>query len=175
MSYDPFAYSSEPRPPDSLPTQRFALDPTAARQRVQVPAILLIVAGVVSLVMEIFPAMETFGAMVMPPAQFEAQMEQQNPQSREQMKQLGWTPQGMQQGIAWGFGIWSLLNPLASILVIVGGVCMLRLKGYSWAVFASVLSALPFCACSGCCGLGQIAGLWALVVLLNPEVRAAFS
>jgi hypothetical protein len=28
--------------------------------------------------------------------------------------------------------------------------------------------------CTGCCGLGQGIGIWALVVLLKPEVKALF-
>ena len=51
---------------------------------------------------------------------------------------------------------------------------MLSLRAYGLAVAASVITAIPCISCSACCGLGEGIGIWALVVLLNNDVRAAF-
>lgn len=53
-------------------------------------------------------------------------------------------------------------------LIILGAMKMRQLRNYGLAVTAAVLS---ICSCS--C-LPTIFGIWALVVLLNPEVKAAF-
>ena len=64
---------------------------------------------------------------------------------------------------------------ITALLNIIGGIQMLRLRSYGLALFASILAAIPCISCSACCGLGEGIGIWALVVLLNPEVRAAFA
>jgi len=49
---------------------------------------------------------------------------------------------------------------------------MLRFRGYRNAVVASVISLIPFC--SPVVLLGIPFGLWALVLLCQAEVQAAF-
>ena len=66
------------------------------------------------------------------------------------------------------------LGGLFSLLTILGAVRMMALKSYGLAVFVSVLAAVPCISCMACCGPGEGVGIWALVVLLNPEVRSAF-
>ena len=43
-----------------------------------------------------------------------------------------------------------------------------------FAVFVAVLTAIPCISPASCCLLGEAMGIWALVVLLNQEIRAAF-
>lgn len=173
MSFDPFAPGSE-LPPDDVPAFP-ARDPLLARKRVQAPAIALIVVGVLNLFLAAIPALQTIQATSMSPAEFENAIEKQNPQAREQMKQLGWTPQGTLRGFIWGFGIWAIVDFLASFVVFLGGIRMLSLKNHGLAIFAAILAAVPFLSCSGCCGLGTIVGIWAIVVLIHTEVRASFT
>ena len=33
---------------------------------------------------------------------------------------------------------------------------------------------VPCVSCAGCCGVGEVIGLWALIVLLSADVRSAF-
>lgn len=57
------------------------------------------------------------------------------------------------------------------ILVLLGAVSMLRVKSYALAKTGAILSLVP---CS-CCFLISIPfGIWALIVLNNPQVRSAF-
>jgi hypothetical protein len=169
MSYDPYADGTE-MPPASA-------EQSDARKRVQVPAILLIVVGVLNLFMAAWPAFQAFQMTHIPPEEVEEQMKKQNPQQWEQLQQMkkqGYSVETILRYAGISFVIWAVVDFLASFLVILGGVRMLALKNYGLAVLASVTAALPIISCTGCCGLGEIAGLWALVVLLSTDVRVAF-
>lgn len=56
-------------------------------------------------------------------------------------------------------------------VVIFGAMKMKELENYPLAMASAVLALLP---CSFCCLLGTPIGIWALVVLLNEEVKTAF-
>lgn len=64
------------------------------------------------------------------------------------------------------------LSLLLSPLVIYGGVQMMRGKSYGLACAAAVIALLP---CATCCFLiGMPAGIWALIVLNQADVKAHF-
>jgi len=64
------------------------------------------------------------------------------------------------------------LQTIIGILVIVGALKMKRLESYGFAMAAAVLSMIPYL--SPCCCLGLPFGIWAIVVLSDGQVRAAF-
>jgi hypothetical protein len=64
------------------------------------------------------------------------------------------------------------LGPVSSLLTLVGGIQMARWRSYGLAVAGSVLAAIPFC--NMCCGVSTGVGIWALLVLNRPEVKAGF-
>jgi predicted Ser/Thr protein kinase len=80
-----------------------------------------------------------------------------------------------EQGTNVGFGVVEVLLLIimvpVSVLILIGGLQMWQLRGYTLARIAAVLAMLP-CGISWLVGLPT--GIWALVVLLDPEVRAAF-
>jgi hypothetical protein len=58
-------------------------------------------------------------------------------------------------------------------IIVVGAISMLRLRSYGWAIAAGVLALSPIP--SGPCWLiGLPIGVWSLVILSRPEVKAAF-
>lgn len=57
------------------------------------------------------------------------------------------------------------------IVMIIGGVKMMRLQSHGWATTASILALLP-CSPAGLVGL--VVGIWSLIVLSRPRVKAAF-
>jgi hypothetical protein len=59
-----------------------------------------------------------------------------------------------------------------SIVVLVGAAKMKGLESYRFAIVASILSLIP--CTSPCCCLGLPFGIWALVVLSDPMVKASF-
>ena len=66
----------------------------------------------------------------------------------------------------------SLISIAASPIIIFGGIQMLRARRYSIALWAALLALIPLT--SVCCIPGIPIGIWALIVLRHPEVRAAF-
>lgn len=72
---------------------------------------------------------------------------------------------------AYGVVIFLGLLPLLQIPVILGGINMIRGKGLRMAMFACVLSVIP--VCSSCCVVGMPFGIWGLILLSNPQVKAA--
>jgi hypothetical protein len=60
-----------------------------------------------------------------------------------------------------------------SLFVIYGGMQMLKLRSFGIVLAAAILTLLP---CVGpCCCVGIPIGIWALVVISKPEVKAAFT
>lgn len=59
--------------------------------------------------------------------------------------------------------------PIVSLL---GAIQMLRGKSYAWAMTGAIAGMLP---CSACCVVGLVFGIWALVILNQPDVKQAFS
>ncbi|MEW6071076.1 MAG: hypothetical protein AB1726_00595 [Planctomycetota bacterium] len=57
-------------------------------------------------------------------------------------------------------------------LVLWGALRMMKLQNHTLAVVVSVLAMIP--VLSPCCCVGIPVGIWALVVLLNDEVKQAF-
>jgi hypothetical protein len=66
----------------------------------------------------------------------------------------------------------ALVTIIVSPFIIYGALQMLGARKYSMAKLAAVLSLIP--CTSICCVLGIPAGIWGLVVLKKPEVKAAF-
>jgi presenilin-like A22 family membrane protease len=58
------------------------------------------------------------------------------------------------------------------IISLIGAIQMLRGKSYAWSMTGTIAGMLP---CSACCVLGLVFGIWALVVLNQPDVKQAFS
>jgi hypothetical protein len=68
-----------------------------------------------------------------------------------------------------GAGIFDFI---AGPILIFGAMQMRKLKMYGLAMTSSILGMIP---CTGCCLVGLPIGIWALIILLKPEVKSAFS
>jgi hypothetical protein len=68
--------------------------------------------------------------------------------------------------------IYAVLWIAAGIVMFIGGSKMKELRGYGWSLAGSIVCLFPGCLC--CC-TGMLPGIWALVVLLNSDVKLAFS
>ena len=66
----------------------------------------------------------------------------------------------------------SLISIIVAPVIIYGGIQMLKARRYSNALLAAILALIPLS--SVCCIPGIPIGIWALIVLRNPEVKAAF-
>ena len=65
-----------------------------------------------------------------------------------------------------------LLHFLFAGVIFYGASQMKSLKNYNLAMAASVVAMLP---CGYCCCVGLAVGIWSLVILMKPEVKAAFT
>lgn len=65
-----------------------------------------------------------------------------------------------------------LITMVIAGLIFYGALKMQKLEQYGWAITASILALVP--CLSPCCLVGLPVGIWALVVLARPEVKAAF-
>ncbi len=74
-------------------------------------------------------------------------------------------------------GIGILFN-LVSIgicgFIIYGALQMKGLKNWTLALVANILAMIPCCV-GACCLLGLPVGIWGVIVLIKPEIKAAFA
>lgn len=86
-------------------------------------------------------------------------------------------PQQWKDAITW------MLTPLGRILTTVPGLVfnglvafgawkMKNLQSYGWAMAAAILCCIPCCGPCSC--LSLVPGIWSLIVLNRPDVKAAF-
>jgi len=130
------------------------------KDRVQVPAIGMVVAAALDIMTALFFAVLNIMQFTM---------------GRTHIPEFGRFGTGMSE-VMFASGIGLLLSVFALVLdgvIIFGAVRMRQLRSYGLAVAAAILSLIP-CLSSPCFVLGVPFGIWALVVLLNGEVRAAF-
>ena len=67
------------------------------------------------------------------------------------------------------YGVWMIIAGVAFF----GALKMKDLKSYPFAMTSAILALLP-CTFYICCILGLPFGIWALIVLMKPEVKAEF-
>ena len=67
----------------------------------------------------------------------------------------------------------AIIGILIGVLIIYGAMQMRKLESYGLAVAVSIIAMIP--CISPCCLLGLPIGIWSLVVITKPEVKAAFS
>jgi hypothetical protein len=166
MSYDPQNYGAYGPGPRG----------GSAASRTSVPGILLLIVGVVNLLASFGLFVYMFFFLSVPVEELERQMEN-NPQQRKQLEDLkkeGYTIQQIKNMGATMLGVSGGLTLLAALLTLLGGICLYSHRGYALAVIGAILAAIPCLSPSGCCLLGNIVGVWAVVVLMNPDVKAAF-
>jgi uncharacterized membrane protein len=184
MSFDPYGYRDQPQqPPDGtapVPVDLNALNAqhaaaTAARDRVMLPGVFLLVLGVLNGLFTAFLAFCSYTSLNAPPEVLAKAKADLTPAQREQfakLEEMGYTYEGIIRTFGKAMSIMSVVSLLCTVLMILGGVRMIALRSYALCMFAAVFTAIP--CVSGCCCMGQVVGIWAAIVLLNDDVRRAF-
>lgn len=154
-----------------------------ARERVQLPAVFVIAMGVLNLFWGLFWAFQLVVTILTPAERMHKQTLEQSeafirmfPAMKEQLEadlQKKAPEDIKRQSLLMG-GSSAFLTLIPALLTIVGGVRMLQLRSFGLCVLASIIAATPCISLPGCCCIGNIVGLWSLVVLIAPEVRQAF-
>lgn len=74
-----------------------------------------------------------------------------------------------------GIGVWmaaSVVSLVLSAVMIYAGLQMRKLQSWTLCMAGAVVAMAP---CAPCCILGLPMGIWALIVLLDDEVKQAFN
>jgi hypothetical protein len=149
-----------------LPGNSFPGGPSPdAAAKVSGPAIGLIIVGALNAAMG---AYNIFQGAMGANAQIQAPPEMQGDQQAMEMFE---TLQNLGGGTAIAVGV---ITALVGLLIIFGGLKMKNLQSYGLAMTASVLALIPCVSPSACCLIGIGIGIWSLIVLMKPEVKAAF-
>ena len=145
-----------------------------ALAKVKAPAICLMVTAILSLLLVVFGAGWELSGMGEKQRQNQIQEVENDPKLQPQQKKeiIEFTkkiqdivgPPNIY--ISWG------LTTVFSLLALVGAMKMKNLSGRGWAYTSAILCMTP--CTSGCCLLGLPFGIWAMIVLSNPDVKRAF-
>ena len=189
MSFDPFQEQQPQRDPAPRPPldpenlsdgDRIARDASLrggsnARNRVIFPAVLLIVTGILNL---FFAGGLGFLGVFITPEYLEKAMNDPNqpPAIKEILAKNAEksTPQEMatQAKVQYiGLGV---ANVFTMFFAIFAGIRMLQLRNYSLVFFGAFAAAIPCISGSSCCCIGEAAGIYAIIMLLQSDIRDAF-
>ena len=173
MSNDPYASGSEP--PEYESAEPMPDNLAAIKGRVQAPAIALIVVGILNLLGVGWGLINTTLTALTPANQFHQQaldIYQKFPEVQAEVRKR--SPDELKTQTMSFLGIGVGLGLVCAVLTLAGSIRMLSLKNYALGICGAICAAIPCLSIGGCCCFGEIIGIWALVVLANAEVRAAF-
>jgi hypothetical protein len=130
------------------------------RERVSGPAIGLLVTGIIGIVGQLIGLLLNLLGIGL----FAAGAQQQGAPAQQ--------AQFMAYFQGTGAIVAAIIGSVVGILIVLGAIKMRNLESYGLAMTASILAMIP--CVSPCCLLGLPMGIWAIVVLGKPEVKAAF-
>lgn len=131
------------------------------QERVKGPAIALIVVGILG---GVFGILNLLGSALM-----SSLAKSIGALSEEQIAEM----ERMSTGQTIMSVVLSLLVIGGSAFVIFGALQMMKLRNWSIALIASILAMIPFFTCCACF-FGLPVGIWAIIVLVNDDVKRAF-
>lgn len=148
-----------------------------AGNSLRTPAVILLVLSGINLFMNGYSIL-TSREMVSDPDAFEVQMHQEiDRQPNLKAEQRDMLKSWFSADMVKKYSQWILICPgiltVAALITVIGCVQMLRLRAYGLCVLGCILALNPLnCPC---CLLEVPFAIWGLVVLLNSDVRRAFS
>ncbi len=144
-----------------------------ARRRVRPPAILMLIVGVLNLLCGLFFMVRSISVKQEGmPTNFKQVWEDMDPEARDNLVQNGWSPESLFFALINSVLVYGGVASLVSVISVFGAIRMMSLHSYGLAMFGAILTAIP--CVTPCCLIGQVAGVWAILILLNPAVRKAF-
>jgi hypothetical protein len=139
---------------------------SGAAGKVMAPAIALIVVAAIGIIGNLLLLVS---ALLAPKVDVAAQVKAQNPNMPAQQAEMASKVAGFVTNA--GPPTYVILMLLDG-LILFGGIQMLRLRSRGLALATGILGVIP--CLSPCCVLGIPFGIWALIVLVKPEVKAMF-
>jgi hypothetical protein len=130
-----------------------------AKEKVKIPAIALLVTAVIGILTN---CLSIVGALVRLLGGATTTVVNKDDQT-QQILVIVQGPVGIVSGI---------IGIIVAGVVIFGAIKMQKLEAWGLALTAAILTAVP--CTSPCCCIGIFTGIWAIVVLMNQEVKSAF-
>lgn len=163
---------------DEFDAQRYQ----QAVSRTKVPAIMLLMVGMLNMFMNVGVLLrEGVTYHQLSPeervAKAKVMWEQVPDNVREMYRNYGVTKKEFLQQMPLVFQVvlwWGIVGLIGGILVTFGGWKMMHFRGWGFALTGSIVACLPFVSCLGCVGIGQIVGIWSIVILCNADVQMLF-
>jgi hypothetical protein len=146
-----------------------------ARAKVSAPGTALMGFGVLSLIMAIITLALCVGSpdtLAEPYHKMMTDMTKNQPQAPGQPPVVPPYDEFKKQLVMQG-SIGAVVNAICGVIITLGGARMRNLTGYGLAMAGSILSLIP--CTNSCCLIGLPIGLWALIVLVNADVKAGFA
>jgi hypothetical protein len=142
-----------------------------AAERTNLPGILLIVVGIINILWGLY--LIGNGAYQVTSPKHAIQSTEELAKIFPALAQAKQTPDDVRRnGIL--SALFGVLVLIGCFLTIFGGIRMRQLQSYGLAMTGAITAAIPCISCMGCCGVGEAIGIWAVVVLLNEEVKRYF-
>ena len=155
------------------------------RDRVQWPAMFLVANAALNLLVALLQTTHLVSAAIAPAdeaANFERELLQRlggqpSPPlvGTRRVQPPHTDPEALKRRTLFAEAVLAFLLLLPALLALAGGVRMYQMRGYPLAVVGSLASAVPCLSPMTCCCIGEVVGVWCVVVLLQPLVREAFS
>lgn len=143
-----------------------------ARRKIATPALLLILTGVLGFLIE----MGALALSVAAPTLFYDMMvdfiknQPKNPQQQKQLQDMEDKKDEMLLNSPLNIAS-IMVGACVNALAVVGGIKMRSASGYGLSLAGSIAAIIPM---GGCCCLTLPFGIWTLVVMMNPDVKAGF-
>ena len=141
-------------------------DPAVLIERLKVPAILLVILGVLGLWLTLAGPFLKATIMETMLQVFEKMNVQLPADQKAQMEAAKTAGLGLSDLFSLALGL------VVNTVILVGGLKMMRLKSWGLALASAILVMLPCGSC--CCFIGLPIGIWAVIQLNKPEVKSAF-
>lgn len=151
-------------------------DEEVARRRVRPPAILLLIVSVLNILAGLYCMVD--GVFVKQNAgdvegKLQSEWDDMSADEHDLLAQFGIkSPHDL---VLLGANFYLILGGVTALVAVIsffGAIRMISLHSYGLAMFGALLTAIP--CVTPCCLIGQVAGIWAILILLNPDVRKAF-
>jgi uncharacterized membrane protein YkgB len=143
-----------------------------AKERIKTPAVVLLVVGIISAIASLYNIVSVL-TMDQQFAKVEEQWDndpKMNAQQKQDMKQMLSNIKGPAKVVV---PISVVCGLITATIAIIGSVRIMNLKNKGLGTAGSVLSMFPIL--SGCCCLGLPVGIWVLIAMGKPEVKAGFA